>query len=78
MTSEDALYVAGLYFPSDRYMFYVGDTTVRTFRPRLKQRPDALRRHFKNQYLSRLIEYVNYPHPVCKEQGIELFLNRDI
>lgn len=78
LTSEDASYVAGLFFPSDRCMFCVGDATLRTFRPRSKQRPDALRRHFKNQHLSRLTKYVNYPHPVCKEQDVKPFLNREV
>jgi hypothetical protein len=78
VTSEDASHVADLCFPSNRCMFCVGDTSLRTFLPRLKQRPDALRRHFENQHLSRLIEHVDCPHPVCKEQGIKLFPNREV
>jgi hypothetical protein len=78
VTSEDASHVAGLSFPSDRCMFCAGDASLRTFRPRSKQRPDALRRHFENQHLSRLTEHVDCPHPMCKEQGVEPFLNRGV
>jgi hypothetical protein len=75
---EDASQMPDLSFPTDQCIFCAGDTTLRTFHPRSKQRPDSLRRHLENQHLSRLTEQVDCPHHVCKEQGVEPFPNREV
>jgi len=59
-------------------MFYMGDTTLRAFHLRAKQRPDSLRRHVENQHLSRLSTSVACPHYLCKEKGVDLFPNKEV
>ena len=76
--SEDTSQIPDLSFPTDRCMFCAGDTTLRTFHPRSKQRPDSLRRHLENQHLSRLTEQVDCPHHACKEKGAKPFANREV
>ena len=67
-----------LLFANDQCMFCAGDITLRTFCPRAKQRPDALRRHLENQHLSRFspTDSVTCPHPACQADNAQPLQNR--
>ncbi|KAL9112312.1 MAG: hypothetical protein Q9227_003430 [Pyrenula ochraceoflavens] len=76
--SEDSSPADELMFPTDECMWCAGDHTLRLFRPRKNQRPDAFRRHFENQHLSRFsaTESVECPHKVCQKNGVPPFRDR--